>query len=101
MHAFVNYSYDKNAFTCIIIILVHRMSALKHICHAMCSVVDSLDYIVLSTLHFSQIEAKVVLVRLLQTYTLTLPDDYTIRDGLDLTLHPIGGIPCTILPRNR
>ena len=41
----------------------------------MCSVVDSLDYIVLSTLHFSQIEAKVVLVRLLQTYTLTLLDD--------------------------
>ena len=46
-----------------------------------------------------QIQAKIVLVRLLQTYTLTLPDDYTIRDGLDVTLHPIGGIPCTIKSR--
>ena len=43
------------------------------------------DYIAVDCpLYTSQIEAKFVLVCLLQTYTLTLSDDYTIRNSLNL-----------------
>ena len=43
-----------------------------------------------------QIEAKVILTRLLQTFRLTLAPSYKVVVEQMLTLQPKGGVPCTL-----
>ena len=45
-------------------------------------------------------EAKVLMVHLLRTYQATLVDNYKLELEMTLTVHPKGGVPCTLLPRD-
>ena len=46
-------------------------------------------------------EAKVILALLLQTFELTLPEDYEFKKGHALTAKPKGGVPCTLKLRKQ
>ena len=47
-----------------------------------------------------QMEAKVLMVHLLRTYQVILVDNYKLEIELATTIHPKGGVPCTLLPRD-
>ena len=42
-------------------------------------------------------EAKVLMVHLLRTFHVTLAQDYKLEIGQALTIHPKGGVPCTLI----
>ena len=44
-----------------------------------------------------QMEAKVLMVHLLRTFHVTLAQDYKLEIGQALTIHPKGGVPCTLI----
>ena len=46
-----------------------------------------------------QMEAKILLSRLLQTYTISLPEDYKMVALQKVSLEPKDDVPCTLLPR--
>ncbi|XP_064393862.1 cholesterol 24-hydroxylase-like [Halichondria panicea] len=49
--------------------------------------------------HFALMEAKMFLARFFQTFTVSLPDDYTLMPELEgLTLKPQGDLDCTLAP---
>ena len=47
-----------------------------------------------------QMEAKVLMVHLLRTYHVTLAQDYKLEIGQAVTIHPKGGVPCTLVARD-
>ena len=44
-----------------------------------------------------QMEAKVLMVHLLRTFHVTLAQDYKLEIGQATTIHPKGGVPCTLI----
>ena len=48
---------------------------------------------------YSQMEAKVVMGKLLQRFTFTFPQDYKLEPVTNGVLQPKGVIPCVISPR--
>ncbi len=45
---------------------------------------------------YLQMEAKMILARLVQTYLVTLPSDYKLVRVQNTSLQPKGGVKCTI-----
>ena len=69
------------------------------VCHGEVAVL-SLEFAIINcTDPVDKMEAKVVMVHLLRTYHLSLPEDYKLEIGQTATAHPKGGVPCTLLPR--
>ena len=44
-------------------------------------------------------EAKVLMVHFLRTFRVTLAQDYKLEIEQFITLHPKGGVPCTLVAR--
>ena len=47
-----------------------------------------------------QMEAKVLMVHFLRSYCVTLAQGYKLEIEQFLTLHPKGGVPCTLVARD-
>ena len=47
-----------------------------------------------------QMEVKVMMVHLLRTFHVTLAQDYKLEIGQAITLHPKGGVPCSLIERD-
>ena len=47
---------------------------------------------------FMQMEAKVIMSRLLQQFRISLPEGYELRETSNTTLQPKGNVPCTLTP---
>lgn len=47
---------------------------------------------------FSQMESKLLISRLLQTYKVNLPEDYKVIPVAKVSLRPKDGVPCTLEP---
>ena len=46
-----------------------------------------------------QMEAKVLMVHLLRTFHVTLAQDYKLEIKQATTIHPKGGVPCTLIAK--
>ena len=46
-----------------------------------------------------QMEAKVLMVHLLRTFHVTLAQDYKLEIKQATTIHPKGGVPCTLVAK--
>ena len=52
---------------------------------------------VLIIIFYSQIEARIILARLLQKFQFSLPADFKLEMELQATLQPKGLVPCTLM----